>query len=801
MSVLSQTLLEAGTISNSFQLTESVTSIVLGNGQGEYSYDPLPVLNANTQTDIVPIYENINVQQDTTLNADCKYALDQLQQTFPNLSHIYINICWYVNSLDCSSTGVVPKAITTSLSTEPYQWSVGTINRGNTTVVSSINGIPAFMGTPSDNSLLNLILDLNSRNLSFSVCLGLLCDIPTGTVGNPYSNSPSTTDQPTYPPSSMITCSPAYGYTGQAYGTAAVTTQIDNFFGPITIDDYSIYNSVDDILVVNYSGPVTTGYNNFVSYYAALFGSFITQFPNTNMYSFIIGKQLSGLTNQVDNLGNYPAVINLVNLAQACHNVLNPLGIKVSYLADWDEWAGIDPSNIASPQYSFPSLRTFNMDPLWSSDFIDFIAIAPNGDVTDWRSSGPNLDSLYYNSPNNPFYILSGLVGGPYYDYYYATQNDRDNQTRTIINGVNGDSDAWVYRLKDYTNWLSNKHYDVISNSGVTEYSATATSWVPNSKQIVFLDVKCPSVNNGSNQPSAYINLNSSESAYPYFSNDNPDTAIMATYFSSAIQTFNAIKALDIALSYWDIRPFPWYPLLTTQWIDSSNYTTNSTINNKLVPIDPTSAYLQYVDYSKLLTNLIADNDFYYTFFQAAGEQWNLLFHKGLYELSNLRNVEVIPDELKAATVRNMGFRIPNYGLTYAQYTNLMKYYGSYLLTRGGSIQFVNFLSFISNIKFDYVPLFANGLNYTTLSPNPGTLVTAGGTWIPTPYYDIYYNSDQASLVPEDLFLTLFKEAAPAHLVLRALVAVTTIPASNLYVTAQMTEKKVVFIESVSITL
>lgn len=1291
MSVLAQTLFENKVLAVNYDVLANTSSIVFGNGQGEFVYDPQPVLNANTQDNIIQLYFNVNVQQETTNFSDCYFALNQLQQTFPNLNHVYIKVCWYVTSTDLANTKVYPGVVnnTASVSTSPYEWSAAEFSRTTAYLVSSTNGIPSFSGTPSDVSLLNLVLELNSRGIAFSVIMSLIID-ETG-----------------FPPVTQLTTT-----------STTQETDIQTFFGPlISTPNYSIYYGVDEILNVSFTGQANQvgTYNNFVMYYAQLFAQFKSQFSNTNIRYFLIGEHLSGITS-INVNGTYPGVTALVNLAETCHSLLNPQGILVSYLADWNEWNGTypEPNN-----FTFPAPFNYSMDELWTSDYIDFVALSPNADVTDWRYNGPNIDAVQYNGVYNPFYLLSGTVGGPYSDYFYSSQSNRDLQIRTpiigppstimgesplftipffgeylpsnisvvrnsvatvmnkegvivnvppnypridystgspklliesasanyigtsysfvdaaiSINGVNNNQnpvlnygnnsynipplyenapnsyisigsqtavyieffaqvptvqlytasiyiyiplseksasenygtpfleifqngnnlasvyaplsfgswqriscsvvlnntqtvsvtvnytvsslggsysfwlacvqlepgelssfipnnnpmyqvgpetavsrsadelyylntnntlDAWLYSFKAYQQWIQNYHYSnptttpypilqddggelivynqinsnssyssYINSSGVMEYSQNAqridytngypvylnelssqnlqipsqgitggygisgtgtivpngalnidgtqsavliepnstgllgfyfglpssvvvgnyytascyvqiigsttgsqlnfpnnyggantgglvdfqtktftsvstnnlggmvielpnnwfyivstfiavgapytdwtfyftssslgtkcviggiqlengasyssyintvlnptgireadnfttglpqvsTGWIPNSKMIAFIGAQCPSINLASNEPSANMNQNSTDYLIPYFSNGASDNNIPYFYFTVLQQALNAIGvALDIAFSYWDARPYPWYPLLNTQWADSVNYVLGNAINNKFLSIDPTQSANIVVDNTKILPSVLANNNFWSVFADVINQQSNILINEPVNEMANLRNVNLISDQIKAANVRQMGYKIPDFGLTYNQYDSIMRYLGVYYLTKGASVQFANFISYFSNIGFKYVPLYvmnqgtapynlsSDTLDINTLAPTPANpqVITSTifsdppGPWVPTPYYNIEYDLTQESSALEALYLSLFQQAAPAHLVLYQLVGVATLPNANLFIGATVTDITVTPVGLVTLTL
>ena len=750
------------------QISSAITEIRFGNGQGEFSLDPNPVLLTSTLNAATEIFVNINTQQYTTEKTDALISLGQLTATFPNVRKIHLDIGWYVNSLNCSQALIQPGVTSLSLDTNPYEWQVAGTSRVDAYLISQSAGLPAFRGTPADQALLNFLLEASAMGIDVAIYLILIPDIPmNNSLLNPYSNNGTAVGQDVYPQGSLVTVSPAQGYTGTAWGTSEADTQVSAFFGTETAQSYTCTFSTAGVLTSVYNNPVLAySYSNFVIYYASLIASFVSTFSSVTVTDFIIGKNLVGLTSSQGASGNYQAVNELASLAEEVAGMFKNFDISISYSADWNEWQGTQ--NETSVSLTAPATRIFNMDPLWSSPYISYISICATFPVTDWRNFGNNLDGLYYPSSTTQPYVVEGLLGQQYYDYFYASSADRLNQVRTNIVGPTPDT-TWIYQLKNFDSWIENYHYDFNGS----DFSGAATSWVPNSKKIYLQDVQCPSVNLGTNEPDAYLHMAGSDYSLPYFSNGTQDLNVASNFYSIYAAYYSYLSpAGNIggwSAAYWDERPYPWYPLLTTQWLDCADYTLGQCLNNKTLNIDPTKTYNQYINYNLLMTEKNANNPYWVTLVQSMDTQWNNLVNSSVNELQNIRNVNVIEDELKAANVRQMGFVVPDYGLEYFQYDNLMRYLGTFYLTRGQSKQFINFVSFFSQIQFSYISLYADGLNYNTLTSTPGELITQtpAGTWIPTPFYDVSYNPSLYTDVNENLYRQLLVQAAPIYLVLR----------------------------------
>jgi hypothetical protein len=782
-------------------ISQAITEIHLGNGQGEFSYDPTPILITNTQNEAVEVYININTQQYTTEKTDITVSLNEMLQSYPNIKKVHLDIGWYVTSLNCAATNVQPGVTTAILDTMPYEWQVAGINRADAYVVSQINGLPAFRGTPSDQSILNLLLSLSSLEINVSVCLTVIPDISSNNnLLNPYSDNNSVIGQPAYPPASQLTISPAKNYAGSTFGTTQATDQIATFFGNQSTSAYSCIFSSAGILTSTYNESILdTSYSNFVIYYATMLSSFIKEFGGVTLTDFYIGRGLSTLTSTQGVNLDFPAVDYLITLAEQSASLFLGTSVNISYVADWNEWQGSQ--NEKYPTFTATASRIFSMDALWSNSAISYIAIQANFPTTDWRNYGSNIDGSYYPASTNQPYLVEGILGQQYWDWYYQEYyNSADglindpqiNQQRTTIAGPTSTT-TWIQQLKNYDAWIENIHY----NFDGYNFSSVPTSWVPNSKSVYLYNIVCPSINLATNQPDAILHQSSGEYSFPFASNGQSDNnvgsnfySIYSTYIQYASPNGNIT---NWSAGYWDDRPYPWYPKLTFQWSDCSDYSLNQAINNKFINVDPTATYTQYVNYNLLMTEQYASNPFWTTLVSAMDLQWNNLFNSSINELQNVRNVNAIEDELKAATVRQMGFVVPDYGLQYYQYDSLMRYLGTFYLTRGNSKQFANFVSFFSQVPFQYVPLYANGLVYASLSSNPGTLITqsSSGTWIPTPYYDVYYDASAFPELDEPLYRQLLVESAPIYLVLRTFAGKVTITPVAQYLSASFFEKSI----------
>ncbi|RYE51762.1 MAG: host specificity protein, partial [Hyphomicrobiales bacterium] len=146
-------------------------------------------------------------------------------------------------------------------------------------------------------------------------------------------------------------------------------------------------------------------------------------------------------------------------------------------------------------------------------------------------------------------------------------------------------------RYKDLKSWWSNLHYDWVS--GVQ--SASPTDWIPGSKPIRFTEYGCAAVDKGSNQPNRFIDVKSSESGLPAWSNGRRDDLVQMQYLIAVSQYWNESANNPLSGVYggpmvdmghafawaWDARPFPEFPGQFEVWSDAANYSRGHWLNGR----------------------------------------------------------------------------------------------------------------------------------------------------------------------------------------------------------------------------
>lgn len=494
--------------------------------------------------------------------ADFTVAMDQLEATCPQVSATALVVSWFGDDLRSEHCTITPRVETTLKYTGPASWAVSGVTRSVAQAVSQVDGRPSFGGTPSDASVVAALKDMKARGLACTFYPFVMMDIAAGNaLPDPWSGAAS---------------QPAYPWRGRIKGSA---TGVAHFFGTASPEDFTL--SGDSVL---YSGPNEWSYRRMVLHDAYLC------LAAGGVEAFLIGSELKGLTQYRDGAGDFPAVAALQALAADLRDVLGP-DVKISYAADWSEYGSYQP-NDGSGDLCFP------LDPLWGDDNIDFVGIDNYLPVTDWREGTTHLDRLAgVNAIYDLAYLRDGITGGENYDWYYASDADRDAQTRTPISDGAYDK-PWVYRAKDLKGWWENAH---VERAGGVELS-DPTDWVAQSKPIWFTEVGCPAIDKGTNAPNLFLDPKSAESALPPFSTGERDDFLQrcfieaqsdvwdpsSVYFDAAKNPVSGVyggrmvEPLRLFYWTWDARPYPAFPAQADVWADGAQWAYGHWLNGRL---------------------------------------------------------------------------------------------------------------------------------------------------------------------------------------------------------------------------
>lgn len=511
--------------------------------------------------------ENRHVRHAAT---DFVAALDELCDLCPNLTRVALVVSWFGDDLRAGVCRVEPAVEQAVKTTKPLVWSVAGVTRATARLVSTVDGHPAYGGTPADAAVVEAIAEIRARGLEVMLYPFLSMDVP---AGNGRPDPEGAAEQPAHPWRGRITCHPAPGRPGTVDRSAAAAAQIAAFVGTAAPGDFHVAGGV-----VTYTGPTEWSFRRMILHCAHL------AVAAGGVDAFLVGSELVGLTRVRDDTGGYPFVDALVALAADARAVLGP-AVKLSYGADWSEWNGHQPADGSGDV-------TFHLDPLWASAHVDFVGIDAYFPLTDWRR-GDHLDGAEADLSTDRAHLAARIAGGEAFDWYYADEAGRRAQTRlSITDGAHGE--PWVFRPKDLVGWWSNVHHD--RPGGVR--APTPTAWVPGMKPIWLTELGCPAVDLGANQPNVFPDPKSSESRRPWFSIGTRDDLAQRRTLEAVIDHWSATSAevnpvspvyggrmlpLDgIHLWTWDARPFPAFPTETAVWADGGVWSTGHWLNGRL---------------------------------------------------------------------------------------------------------------------------------------------------------------------------------------------------------------------------
>jgi hypothetical protein len=542
------------------RLEKMTRAVTLIPGTTEFGYEPATIVQR-----LGPGQFGAENRHVAHTPSDIEAALDDLQAACPNLERVAVVVAWFGDDLRAGECTLRPGVDSVTKQTHPDSWAVDGETRASAHLVSTVEGRPAYGGTPSDASVTHLIAELRARGLKITLYPFVVMDVPAGNGrADPWTGAAS---QPEYPWRGRITCHPAPGQPATADGTSTAADQIDAFFG---IGD-----------------PGAWRYRRMVLHYAQL------AHDAGGVDAFLIGSELRSLTRVRSASGVYPAVNHLVTLAADVKGILGS-GTIVTYGADWTEYGAhvVDPS---ANEVRFP------LDTLWASPHIDVVGIDYYAPLSDWRDGATHLDRAVTNSIYDRDYLAANLRGGDAYDWYYVNDAARAAQTRTPI--TDGLGKPWVFRVKDLWNWWGNAHHERVGGVEL----GSPTGWTPQGKPIWLTEVGCGAVDKGSNQPSVFHDPKSIESGLPHFSSGKRDDLIQRRMLEAVLEAFDPahgatltgnpvsavydgrmLDASAIHLWTWDARPYPVFPAALDIWSDGGNWETGHWLTGRFggAPMD-----------------------------------------------------------------------------------------------------------------------------------------------------------------------------------------------------------------------
>lgn len=554
-------------------LDAAVRAVALIPGTGEYGLATTPVHYA----DAPGRNRSANVHTPSGLT-DFATSLQQLGEELPAVGSVSVIVSWFGNDLRCAACNIRPKVEQTLRDGIRMPWRAGGITRAMALEVPKVTGKSVYGGTPADASVIEAIRAVKAKGQEVMFYPFVLMDQVAGnTLPDPYDGL---SGQPALPWRGRITLTAAPGQPGSADRTAAAATEVAAFFGLAQPAHFIVSGET-----ISYTGPDDWGYRRFILHYARLCA------VAGGVEAFCIGSEMRGLT-QVRGAGDsFPTVQALQQLAADVRTILGPT-VKISYAADWSEYFG----------YQTGGDVYFHLDPLWADPNIDFIGIDNYMPASDWREGETHADA-HWGSIYNLEYLQANIAGGEGYDWYYDSPEGEAAQRRLPISDGAYD-EPWVFRYKDLLSWWSNLHFE--RPGGVR--AAAPTAWVPGSKPFRFTEYGCAAVDKGTNQPNKFIDVKSSESGLPKFSNGRRDDLIqmqfllaVAAYWgvpeNNPVSPIYGAPMVDMAHAHawaWDARPFPEFPGQVEVWSDGDNYMRGHWLNGRATN-QPVSAVIREI--------------------------------------------------------------------------------------------------------------------------------------------------------------------------------------------------------------
>ncbi|HHW33467.1 MAG TPA: host specificity protein [Paracoccus solventivorans] len=546
-------------------LAGNVRAVAMIPGTGEYA------LATRQVSHDLGLGETRVLNRNTAMGGtDFAASLATLGRELPAVESVSLVVSWFGDDLRCGECRIRPKVEQKALDGREMAWRAGGIGRAQAQVVPQVDGRVIYGGTPADESVVEALRAIRAAGKTAVFYPFILMEQLAGN-GRPDPWGVPDEDgvipeQPVMPWRGRITSSVAAGREGSPQGTAAAEAEVAAFFGRAAPGDFAVQGGR-----VVYSGPDEWSYRRFILHYAHLCRM------AGGVGAFLIGSEMVALT-QIRGAQGYPAVVALRQLAADVRGILGP-DVKLSYAADWSEYFGHHPGGDEA---------RFHLDPLWGDENIDFVGIDNYMPLSDWREGGAHLDA-HWGDVRNPDYLRGNVCGGEGYDWYYASEEHREVQTRTPI--TDGQAEPWIWRYKDLRGWWSNWHYERLPGGG---RAAEPTAWVPGSKPIWFTEYGCAALDRATNQPNKFLDAMSSESSLPRYSRGLRDDAMQAAYVEAVTSYWadpgnnpameGGGRMVDLSRAHvwaWDARPYPAFPARGDLWSDGPAWERGHWLNGR----------------------------------------------------------------------------------------------------------------------------------------------------------------------------------------------------------------------------
>ncbi len=618
-----------------------VNGVNLLPSTGEFTYGTA-ARKGQRAREPIPAGVNFYYNGDPSAKTDYSISIDQLQAEFPSCQTVAIVCAWFASSTDASQCKLYPSTTYINGSFTkwngsawiPENWQCSSLTQAATGDLIPISqdsgGSYTYGGTPSDQSIVECIVDLKSRGLRVVFYPFILMDSP----GKPWRG--------------RISYSPDV--------STAAATAVSSFLGTAIPANFT-QDAANK--TVSYSGsPTDYTFRRMILHYANL--CVIAD----GVDLFLIGSELRGLETirgpawaYAGTAGgngyavwDYPFVTGLIQLSDDVRSIFDAAGLYkdtanyrnlISYAADWSDWMGC--SHAASSPPSADG-QWPHLDQLWSHDNIDFVAFDNYLPLSDWTTgTSGGLDALNWAKPApvswppppsqmgglgltgtptiyNKDYFKANIEGGERFNWFYFDSNNAGRGkdpfgSDLTVSLPEGDRLAQrrnpyfpnqeILAQKQLRWWWNNPHYALYDAGAGLIPQGTRTQWTAQSKPIIFAEYGFPATDKSTNQPNVFFDAKSTESATAYWSIWEPSVggfgflpkqdqdlqllALQAVYEYWSVDGHNATSAAGVPMIEpvfcsvwnWDARPFPAFPRLANIWGDAGNWQTGNWLGGK----------------------------------------------------------------------------------------------------------------------------------------------------------------------------------------------------------------------------
>jgi len=370
-----------------------VNGVNLLPSTGEFTYATTAHQGARLAFPALPLVP-INTYYDASFGGtfpktDYSYSIDQLVAAFPACTTVAVVCAWFGNSTDASACKIYPSTTYIGGSFTEWtgsgyatdHWKVSSLTETSSGLIpiSSSGGSFTYGGTPSDQSIVECIVDLRARGFRVVFYPFILMD----SAGKPWRG--------------RITYSPDV--------SSAATSAVSTFLGSAATSQFT-RDYVNN--TVSYAGsPTDFTYRRMVLHYANLC------IVAGGVDLFVIGSEFRGLetirgpgwtiTGTTDGAGkaiwDYPFIAGMITLSDDVRSVFDTAGFTkdlaglhnlISYAADWSDWMGWQHPR-ANPALPVADGQWPHLDQLWAHSNIDLVCFDNYMPLSDWTTGDGSL--------------------------------------------------------------------------------------------------------------------------------------------------------------------------------------------------------------------------------------------------------------------------------------------------------------------------------------------------------------------------------------------------------------------------